>query len=52
MTISMYLASVPRLVNALNNLSHVLDKAQAHIEAKNSTPKPCWSFGSTPTCST
>lgn len=38
MNISMYQASVPRLVNALNNLSHLLDKAQAHIEAKKIDP--------------
>jgi hypothetical protein len=44
MTISMYLASVPRLVNALNNLSHVLDKAQAHIEAKKLDPKTLLEF--------
>ncbi len=34
MTISMFQASVPRLINALNNLSHILDKVQAHIDAK------------------
>lgn len=34
MTISMYQASVPRLVNILGNLSSILDKAQAHIDAK------------------
>ena len=34
MTISMYQASVPRFVNILGNLSRILDKAQAHIEAK------------------
>jgi hypothetical protein len=34
MTISMFQASVPRLINVLNNLSHILDKAQAHIDAK------------------
>lgn len=34
MTISMYQASVPRLANALRNLSNVLDKAQAHIDTK------------------
>lgn len=34
MTISMYQASVPRFVNILGNLSNILDKAQAHIEAK------------------
>lgn len=34
MTISMYQASVPRFVNILNNLSGILDKAQAHVDAK------------------
>ena len=34
MTISMYQASVPRFVNILGNLSNILDKAQAHIDAK------------------
>ena len=34
MTISMYQASVPRFVNILGNLANILDKAQAHIEAK------------------
>jgi hypothetical protein len=34
MTISMYQASVPRFINALNNLSVILDKAQAHVDAK------------------
>lgn len=31
--ISMYLASVPRLASNLENLSHILDKAQAHVDA-------------------
>ena len=31
--ISMYQASVPRLVNLLGNLSGMLDKAQAHVDA-------------------
>ncbi len=30
----MYQASVPRFVNILKNLSGILDKAQAHIDAK------------------
>lgn len=30
----MYQASVPRLANTLGNLSNILDKAQAHIDAK------------------
>lgn len=34
MTISMYQASVPRITNMLNNLSAILDKAQAHVDAK------------------
>ena len=34
MTISMYQASVPRFVNILGNLSKILDKTQAYIDAK------------------
>ncbi len=34
MTISMYQASVPRIVNMLTNLDHLLDKALVHIESK------------------
>ena len=34
MTISMYQASIPRIVNMLINLDHLLDKAQSHIETK------------------
>ena len=34
MTISMYQASVPRLVNILHNLDNILDKTQEHIDAK------------------
>lgn len=34
MSISMYQASVPRILNMLANLSHLLDKAQTHIETK------------------
>ena len=34
MTISMYQASVPRIVNMLNSLLHILEKAQAHAESK------------------
>ncbi|MCD6674723.1 MAG: DUF1993 domain-containing protein [Burkholderiaceae bacterium] len=33
MKISMYQASVPRLANVLENLSNILDKAQAHVDA-------------------
>lgn len=38
MNISMYQCSVPRLVNVLGNLSNILDKAQAHIDAKKIDP--------------
>ena len=34
MTISMFQASVPRFVNILGNLTNILDKAQAHVDAK------------------
>ncbi len=34
MQISMYQASVPRIISILTNLNHLLDKAQAHVEAK------------------
>lgn len=33
MTISMYHVSAPRFINTLNNLSAILDKAQAHVDA-------------------
>ena len=36
--ISMYQASAPRFVNSLNNLSVLLDKAQAHCEARKIDP--------------
>ncbi|MCY7317430.1 MAG: DUF1993 domain-containing protein [Ramlibacter sp.] len=38
MTISMYSASVPVFRNMLGNLSHFLDKAQAHADAKKFDP--------------
>lgn len=38
MTISMYQASVPRFVNILGNLANILDKAQAHVDAKKLDP--------------
>jgi len=34
MPLSMYQASVPRFINMLTNLSAILDKAQAHVDAK------------------
>ncbi|MDB5943975.1 MAG: hypothetical protein JWQ13_3541 [Ramlibacter sp.] len=39
MTISMYSASVPVFKNMLGNLSHFLDKAQAHAEARKFDPQ-------------
>jgi hypothetical protein len=36
--ISMYQASVPRFVNILGNLSNILDKAQAYVDAKKLDP--------------
>ena len=38
MSISMYQASAPRFANMLNNLSAILDKAQAHADAKKIDP--------------
>ena len=38
MTISMYQASAPRFVHTLGNLSAILDKAQAHADAKKLDP--------------
>ncbi|MGA7983943.1 MAG: DUF1993 family protein [Burkholderiales bacterium] len=38
MAISMYQASAPRFANTLGNLAGVLDKAQAHAEAKGLDP--------------
>ena len=38
MTITMYQASAPRFVNVLNNLAGILDKAQAHAEARKIDP--------------
>jgi hypothetical protein len=34
----MYQASVPRFINILGNLSNILDKAQAHVDAKKLDP--------------
>ena len=42
--ISMYQASAPRFANTLNNLSAILDKAQAHCEAKKIDPLALTSF--------
>jgi hypothetical protein len=38
MKISMYQASAPRFVNMLTNLSAILDKAEAHAEARKIDP--------------
>jgi hypothetical protein len=38
MSISMYQASAPRFANTLHNLSAILDKAQAHCEARKIDP--------------
>jgi len=40
----MYQASAPRLVNTLKNLSAILDKAQAHSEAKKIEPASLTQF--------
>jgi uncharacterized protein len=44
MQISMYAASVPRFVHILTNLSAMLDKAQAHVEAKHIDPAGLTTF--------
>ena len=44
MTISMFQASAPRFANTLNNLSAILDKAQAHAEAKKIDPLALTAF--------
>lgn len=44
MSISMYQASVPRFVNILNNLSGILDKAQAHVDEKKIAPEALTTF--------
>jgi len=44
MTISMSSASVPVFKNLLANLSHILDKGQAHAEAKKFDPANLMSY--------
>ncbi|MGQ0654650.1 MAG: DUF1993 domain-containing protein [Betaproteobacteria bacterium] len=44
MTLSMYQASAPRFVNMLNALSAILDKAQAHAEARKIEPTALTAF--------
>jgi hypothetical protein len=40
----MYQASVPQLVKVLGNLSNILDKAQAHVDAKKIDPAALTDF--------
>ena len=44
MTVSMYQVSAPRFVNTLKNLSAILDKAEAHADAKKIDPLALTSF--------
>ena len=44
MTISMYQASAPRLINSMRNLSIILDKTQAYIDAKKIDPAALLQF--------
>jgi len=44
MTISMYQASAPRLLNMLGNFDRILDKAQAHIDARKIDPSALIDF--------
>jgi hypothetical protein len=44
MAISMYHASAPRFANILNNLSAILDKAQAHADAHKFDPAALTDF--------
>ena len=44
MNLSMYQASAPRFSHGLKNLSALLDKAQAHCEAKKIEPAALTTF--------
>ena len=44
MTISMYQASAPRLINSMRNLSVILDKTQAYIDVKKIDPSALLQF--------
>jgi hypothetical protein len=44
MSLSMHQASAPRFVNILTNLSAILDKAQAHVDAKKIEPTSLTTF--------
>jgi hypothetical protein len=46
----MYQASIPRFVNILGNLSGILDKAQAHVDAKKIEPSYLPNYRLFPTC--
>jgi hypothetical protein len=51
MTISMYQASVPAFVRALNNLAAILEKVRRTCEHTRLTKQCCWAAVSTRTCS-
>lgn len=44
MSLSMYQASVPPLLRALNNLRNLLEKAAAHVEARKIDPQALLGF--------
>ncbi len=44
MPLTMYAASAPRFVHMLNNLAALLDKAQAHVDAKKLDPAALTAF--------
>src|SRR5258706_9807372 len=44
MNISMYEVSAPRFINILTNLSAILDKAQAHVDARKIDPAALTSY--------
>ena len=44
MTISMYQASAPRLINSMRNLSAILDKTQIYIDTKKIEPAALLQF--------
>jgi hypothetical protein len=44
MTISMYQASAPRLINSMRNLSSILDKTQTYIDTKKIDPAALLQF--------
>ncbi len=44
MTISMYQASAPRLINSMRNLSTILDKTQIYIDTKKIDPAALLQF--------